>query len=137
MSACDERLAYYREAAGDKWDSADDTVFRIGWNEGAFERDRQLRAELENRATDDALASECRSLREQIAALRRVCDIDAQTCRDALAEVDRLRQVVDRIGEYADTFGKDLVPRGADSYGEGVRAVKGTVKTIIAKGLAK
>ena len=46
-TACDRVLAHYRERCGAAWRPADDILFRAAWNEGAHERDRQLRAELE------------------------------------------------------------------------------------------
>jgi hypothetical protein len=110
-TACDRRLAYYREKLGRHWANSDETMFRAAWAEGAAAAREQLRAE------DGEFASV-------------VADANG-------AELERLRQIIDRLDEYANTFGKDLVPSGPDSYGEGVRAVKRTVKAIIAKGLAK
>jgi hypothetical protein len=45
--------------------------------------------------------------------------------------VRELEDVLDLVSRYADTYGADLVPTGPDSYGEGVRAAKRTLKTLL------
>lgn len=43
----------------------------------------------------------------------------------------RLRAVVARLGEWTHSFGSELNPRGADTYGEGVRHCKSVVADIL------
>jgi hypothetical protein len=71
------------------------------------------------------------NLRGRIAVLERELKASQRAHGIKCDEVFALRALLGRIGVYADTYGKDLVPTGPDSYGEGVRAVKGTLKTML------
>lgn len=134
-SALDRALERYRERVGaEHWRGSDEILFRAAWNEGAAERDRQLGAEVQQ--LREQLADKALVL-ERYAALKSLFETDAQTCREALAEVDHLRDVLDLVAKYADTYGHDLIPHGHDSYGEGVRAAKRTIKNLLAHKAAK
>ncbi len=53
------------------------------------------------------------------------------------AQLASARDTLWRLREWSDTFGKDLVPRGPDTYGEGVRACKETVKRMLSTSLIR
>lgn len=57
--------------------------------------------------------------------------------QNQLTEVRKLLRALEhrlaRIGEWADEYGSALVPRGADTYGEGIRACKAQVKALVSK----
>jgi hypothetical protein len=59
----------------------------------------------------------------------------AEDERDQLrAEIDRLRAVVARVETWTHTFGSELRPRSADTYGEGVRDSKERVAKMLSNG---
>lgn len=101
-TACDRAVARYREQIGEHWKGSDEVLFRAAWNEGAAERDRHARAERE-------LAGSVTRRHEKRAW--------------------NAEWILSRIGLYVDEYGEALVPTAADTYGDGVRAVKGAIKS--------
>lgn len=59
----------------------------------------------------------------------------AETLVAQRAELKRLRLIVVTLDNWTHEMGASLCPTGADTYGEGVRACKGQVAAIIAKGI--
>lgn len=50
---------------------------------------------------------------------------------EEILELIAASEKLDRLGEWTNTYGASLVPCGADTYGEGMRAAKDQVRRII------
>ena len=74
-------------------------------------------------------AIERRCVEERIAARQAEAERDEAGQR---AENAALRAVVARLGEWTHEFGAALKPKGADTFGEGVRECKAQVARILA-----
>lgn len=88
----------------------------------------------------DPTCSVCIDNKRREAALHkalRIIDAHESDRAELEAEVSYLRDVLDLVAKYADTYGADLIPHGPDSYGEGIRAAKGTIKKLLAHKAAK
>lgn len=68
----------------------------------------------------------------QMAAERDVAQARADKDKDK-ADVASTQAVLSRLADWTRTFGAALIPRGADTYGEGMRDAKDQVARIIAR----
>lgn len=96
QTACERAMARYREALGSRWNTADELLFRGAWNEGAAERDRQLRAELAD-ANDELArlrprAEYDRNLRSDLDGVGKSLAWTRDDLRDAKALLERCQR---------------------------------------------
>jgi len=68
--------------------------------------------------------------RDAQAAIRRY----AELLRKVEAERDGLREELGRVLEWTHRYGKMLIPKGGDTYGEGMRDAKDQVSAILEGG---
>lgn len=67
----------------------------------------------------------------ELAKLKIEAEADRVTALNLGRELHEARALLSRIEEFSNTYGAALKPRVADTYGEGVRDTKGTLKSIL------
>lgn len=78
------------------------------------------------------LQEEIRVLREKIAEMEGASILDKNAIRIQRERAEEAEKQIARIQEWTHSFGPTLIPKNADTFGEGMREAKEQVSRLLA-----